>query len=132
MKTLRTHWPFLVFAILGGLCWGALAVFTSPKTASLWTVIVSALALIASQFAGREEHEMPVAVRNTHDIYEVVEHFVPGAETWVHSYRGTVTVEVGGSWLCVIPAYRRRLEKRITDALQARGVVGTEWKVVCR
>ena len=75
---------------------------------------------------------MPIAIRSTPDVFEVVEFHVPHATTWVHSYGHLTTVEVSGVFFALIPAYRRRIERRITDALRARGAVGVEWKVVVR
>ena len=73
-----------------------------------------------------------LTARSVSEICEVVEHFVPHATTWVHSYGSLTTVEVSGVFFAFVPAYRRRIERRITDALRARGTVGTEWKVVVR
>lgn len=124
--------PFIALAILGVLAWVGLVMVAGRDVAALWTILVSGVGLLAIRFAGTEEPSMTITARSVSEICEVVEHFVPHATTWVHSYGSLTTVEVGGVFFAFIPAYRRRIERRITDALRARGGAGVEWKVVVR
>lgn len=124
--------PFIALMVLGVLAWIGLVMVAGRDVAALWTILISAFGILAMRFAGSEEPTMPITVRCVADVCEVVERFVPHATTWVHSYRSLTTVEVSGVFFAFIPAYRRRIERRITDALRARGAVGVEWKVAVR